>query len=94
MDTIHETDSILADLSDLIATAADLNRADIDPDAPFRERYDLDSMTVIALIMDLENRFGISLNPQRLIGLKTIRELASMVQTEINGSSSCKSRLP
>jgi acyl carrier protein len=72
--------STLDTIKQAAAEAFDVDAAGIDMDAPF-DQVGIDSLGLVEFIFDLEDRFGVRLDPNQSSGLKTLRELAAHIDS-------------
>jgi acyl carrier protein len=59
-----------------------LKLSDIDPDSPFRDNIDLDSMQLIGLISRLEQEFNVEI-PLSAIDIETLNQFVGIVEKQI-----------
>ncbi|MFC3456351.1 acyl carrier protein [Amycolatopsis speibonae] len=64
-------------------TGADLSR--IHDDVPLTS-YGLDSVAAVTIVVDIEERYEIVLDPETLWDYRTIDELADLVTARLNGT--------
>lgn len=65
---------------EVLAKALFINKDRIGDDAAISEVKPLDSLSFEALILELEERTGKEVDPVDLIGVKTIRDLAGVIE--------------
>ncbi len=53
-------------------------------DARLKEDLLLDSLTILELIMEVENEFDIRLDDSKLKGLKTFGDVLALIESEVN----------
>lgn len=58
------------------AEAFEVDAAKIDVDAPF-DQIGIDSLGLVEFIFDLEDRFGVRLDPEQSGAMKTLRDLSN-----------------
>ncbi len=64
------------------AEAFEVDAAGIDVDAPF-DQIGIDSLGLVEFIFDLEDRFGVRLDPEQSGAMKTLRDLAGHLDSRI-----------
>ena len=57
----------------------ELEPAEIRPEARFREDFDADSLDLYELVMELEDRYGISVSEQEAGEIKTVGDAVDFV---------------
>jgi acyl carrier protein len=60
----------------------DLPDAEVDVDRPLGD-YGVDSVYLLSIVTDLEEELDVELDPEQLAEVRTVRELASRVATEV-----------
>lgn len=58
------------------AKSFEVEAANIDVDAPF-DQIGIDSLGLVEFIFDMEDRYGVRLDPKQSSELKTLRDLAT-----------------
>lgn len=80
-----EVDVIGAWLSDRMAVYLDCDVVDIDPKQPLAS-IGLDSVYALGISGDIEDRYGIEIDPSAVWQYPTINDLATYVHRCLNGS--------
>ena len=62
-----------------LAAELDLDPARIDEDSRFREDFDADSLDLYELVMELEDRYGISVSEQEAGQIVTVKDAIDFV---------------
>jgi acyl carrier protein len=70
---------ILSELKDLAAKQFDGDAASIDVDAPV-DKLGIDSLGFLEFLFEAEDRFGVSIPQDEVAGVKTLRELAALIE--------------
>ena len=65
-------------LQDLIHEQFDVDKSNIDPDAPFAT-YDIDSLTLAELLFAVEDEFHVTVPDSAATSITTLRGLAHML---------------
>lgn len=75
------TDSeILAGLGEIINEIAGLPASDVVPTASFTDDLDLDSLTMVEVVVACEERFGVRIPDDDVPGLKTVGDAVAYVR--------------
>ena len=72
--------STLDDIKQAAAETFEVDAGKIDTDAPF-DQVGIDSLGLVEFIFDLEDRYGIRFDAQKSNDLKTLRDLASYIDS-------------
>lgn len=64
---------------DHLVAELDLQPGDITPEARFREDFDADSLDLYELVMELEDRYGISVSEQEAAEISTVGDAIEFV---------------
>ena len=64
---------------DHLVAELDLEPTEITPEARFREDFDADSLDLYELVMELEDRYGISVSEQEAGEIKTVGDAIDFV---------------
>ena len=72
--------STLDDIKQAAAETFEVDAKTIDVDAPF-DQVGIDSLGLVEFIFDLEDRYGIRFDAQKSNDLKTLRDLASYIDS-------------
>lgn len=72
---------ILGWLAERLGTHVSLPMSEISPDVPYTE-YGLDSVAALGLFGDIEEKFGVVLDPVVALEESTVRRLAAYLATE------------
>lgn len=78
------SDSIFEIVVDVVASAATVDPAALDPDADLIRDLDLDSLSLFEIVVDLEEAFDLHISDEVIEGLKTCREIAAHVDQVLN----------
>lgn len=82
MDTT--SDSIFEIVVDVVASAATVDPAAVDPDADLIRDMELDSLSLFEIVVDLEEAFDLHISDEVIEGLRTCREIAAYVDRVLN----------
>jgi len=77
-----------SEVMDLVRThlsgELDLDPAQINEDSRFREDFDADSLDLYELVMELEDRYGISVSEQEAGQIETVKDAVDFVLAKTN----------
>jgi acyl carrier protein len=81
-------------LAEILADVLDIDAAEISIDSQFDD-FEIDSISVVEMVMRLEEHFGIDIEARRLRSLKRVEELVALldqlVQAKTNQSKAAQS---
>ena len=63
----------------MIAEQLKVNPADIKPESRLMEDLKADSANIMVMIMDMEDRFGITVEDDQIMKLKTVGDVAAYI---------------
>jgi acyl carrier protein len=72
-------DEVLTLVRDHLAEELELDPAGIDEQTRFKEDLDADSLDLYELVMELEDRYGISISEEQAVKIKTVGDAVSFV---------------
>lgn len=72
-------DEVLTLVRDHLAEELELDPARIDEQTRFKEDLDADSLDLYELVMELEDRYGISISEEKAVKIKTVGDAVSFV---------------
>jgi acyl carrier protein len=72
-------DEVLTLVRDHLAEELELDPARIDEQTRFKEDLDADSLDLYELVMELEDRYGISISEEQAVKIKTVGDAVSFV---------------
>jgi acyl carrier protein len=70
---------VLDQLGDVAAEVLGVDKAKVTEDARFKEDLDADSLDLVEVVMAIEERFDISIPEEKLEGITTAGEAATLV---------------
>lgn len=71
-------DRYLPVLAEILADVLDIDAAEISLDSQFDD-FEIDSISVVEMVMRLEEHFGIDIEARRLRSLKRVEELVALL---------------
>lgn len=78
-------EEILSQLRALLSKKLDLPEEELSPERSLREELDLDSMTLLEIVMEIEVRFSIELDQREADQWKTIGDLVTAISRRQRG---------
>jgi len=66
-------------VKEMIAEQLKVNPADIKPESRLMEDLKADSANIMVMIMDMEDRFGITVEDDQIMKLKTVGDVAAYI---------------
>jgi acyl carrier protein len=72
-------DEVLTLVRDHLAEELELDPARIDEQTRFKEDLDADSLDLYELVMELEDRYGVSISEEQAVKIKTVGDAVSFV---------------
>ncbi len=72
-------DEVMDLVREHLATELELDRAEVTPEARFKEDFDADSLDLYELVMELEDRYGISVSEKEASELNTVGDAVDFV---------------
>jgi acyl carrier protein len=70
---------VLDQLADVAVEVLGVDRAKVTEDASFKDDLDADSLDLVEFVMAIEERFDISVPEEKLEGISTVGEAATLV---------------
>lgn len=74
-----DRDEVLKLVREHLVAELDLEPGEVTPQARFREDFDADSLDLYELVMELEDRYGISVSEQEAGEIKTVGDAIDFV---------------
>lgn len=74
-----DRDEVLKLVREHLVAELDLEPDEVTPQARFREDFDADSLDLYELVMELEDRYGISVSEQEAGEIKTVGDAIDFV---------------
>ena len=71
---------ILENVASRLAEELGIDKAEVTPEKRLVEDLHADSATLIMLVMDLEDEYGITVSDDKLAEIKTIAEVVSLIE--------------
>ncbi|KOP29684.1 acyl carrier protein [Exiguobacterium acetylicum] len=76
-------EQILVDVQEAIAEKLGKEQSEITLDKSFKDDLGADSLEVMELVMDLEDKFEITIEDEQAENLKTVGDVVSYIETQV-----------
>lgn len=74
------TEEILAGLADIVEEVAGVSAADVTADKSFTDDLDIDSLSMVEIAVQAEDKFGVKIPDDELANLKTVNDAVSYIE--------------
>ena len=81
---------VFQQIRDMIASQLQVDAATITPDSRLVEDLKADSANIMVMILELENQFGIEVEDEVILNLKTVGDVARYVEQHTAGQTETK----
>jgi len=71
---------ILAGLAEILEEVAGVSPADVSADKTFIDDLDVDSLSMVEVVVAAEEKFGVKIPDEEVKGLKTVGDAVSFIQ--------------
>ncbi|AZI58188.1 acyl carrier protein [Nakamurella antarctica] len=75
----HE--DVLTGLSEIIEEVAGVSAADVSPEKSFTDDLDIDSLSMVEIAVQAEDRFGVKIPDDELANLKTVADAVTYIES-------------
>lgn len=75
---------IINKVNEVLAEEFEANISDITPDSMLMETLELDSLDLVDVVVLIDNNFGVTLNGNDFIGIKTFRDFYDLIIGKVN----------
>ncbi len=80
-----QMEEVLSQILDIIAEVApDEDLADLDPDIPLLDQLEVDSVVFLAVMMEVQERYGIEVPEEDYVELTTLNRCAAYLEARIS----------
>jgi acyl carrier protein len=66
-------------IAEIVQDIADIDAAEVTPDKSFVDDLDIDSLTMVEVAVEAENRWGVKIPDDQLNQLKTVGDVADYI---------------
>ncbi len=73
------TEDTLTGLSEIIEEVAGVPAADVSPEKTFTDDLDIDSLSMVEIAVQAEDRFGVKIPDDELANLKTVADAVAYI---------------
>jgi acyl carrier protein len=74
-----ETTDILKGLAEIVEEVAGIDAAEVTPEKSFVDDLDIDSLSMVEIAVQAEDRFGVKIPDEQLAQLKTVSDAADYI---------------
>lgn len=77
---MSSSEEILAGLADIVEDVAGTSPADVTADKSFTDDLDIDSLSMVEIALQAEDKFGVKIPDDELANLKTVADAVSYIE--------------
>ena len=77
----YTQEEILAGLAELVTEETGLPAADVQPEKSFVDDLDIDSLSMMTIVVNAEERFGVRIADDDVKNLKTVGDAVAYIQS-------------
>lgn len=77
---MSSTEEILAGLADIVEEVAGVATSDVTADKSFTDDLDIDSLSMVEIAVQAEDKFGVKIPDDELANLKTVGDAVSYIE--------------
>jgi acyl carrier protein len=77
---VSSSEEILAGLGEIVEEVAGVPAADVSADKSFTDDLDIDSLSMVEIAVQAEDKFGVKIPDEDIKNLSTVRDVVSYVQ--------------
>ena len=74
------SEDIQAGLAEILEEVAGVSPADATPEKSFTEDLDVDSLSMVEIATEVENKFGVAIPDDELANIKTVGDAITFIQ--------------
>lgn len=78
--TVAENAEIVAGLAEIVEEVAGVSQDEIAPEKSFVDDLDIDSLSMVEIAVQAEDKFGVKIPDDELANLKTVNDAVNYVQ--------------
>ena len=73
-------DEVLAGLAEIVAEETGIDAADVQLDKSFTDDLDIDSLSMVEIAVQTEDKYGVKIPDEDLAGLRTVGDVVNYIQ--------------
>ena len=73
---------ILSNLADIVNEETGLDPAEVQPEKSFTEDLDIDSLSMMTIVVNAEEKFGVRIPDEEVKNLKTVQDAVSFITSQ------------
>ena len=73
-------EEILAGLAEIVNEETGLETSDVQPEKSFTDDLDIDSLSMVEIAVQTEDKYGVKIPDEDLAGLRTVGDVVSYIQ--------------
>jgi acyl carrier protein len=77
----ENTDDILTGLAEIVEEVAGIEKSEVSADKTFVDDLDIDSLSMVEIAVQAEDKFGVKIPDDRLAELKTVGDAVDYIAT-------------
>ena len=83
----YTQEEILAGLAELVAEETGLPAADVQPDKSFVDDLDIDSLSMMTIVVNAQDKFNVEIPDEAVTDLKTVADAVAYITTAQNAAA-------
>lgn len=77
---MSDSTDVLAGLAEIVEEVAGVDAADVTADKSFTDDLDIDSLSMVEIAVQAEDKFGVKIPDDELANLKTVADAVSYIE--------------
>ncbi len=77
---MSSSEEILAGLADIVEEVAGVSASDVTPEKSFTDDLDIDSLSMVEIAVQAEDKFGVKIPDDELANLKTVSDAVGYIE--------------
>ena len=73
-------DEVLAGLAEIVNDETGIDAAEVTPEKSFTDDLDIDSLSMMTIVVEAEEKFGVKIPDDEVKNLKTVRDAVNFIQ--------------
>lgn len=78
---------IVAGLAEIVEEVTGVEQAEVTPDKSFVDDLDVDSLSMVEIAVQTEDKYGIKIPDERMKGMRTVRDVVDYIKRVTVGRS-------